>query len=128
MTAASTLVVFTTSEDDTTTTADITTGSTSVAGFTTVDSNGSTFANDGTVLLIVNAAAATTLTVTGQTKCRFGVLHDRAYTAMVSGHSYVFGPFAISHFNDTTGLCHITWGGTLSTTAVCAVKLGAILG
>jgi len=128
MTAESSIVVFTTSEADTTAVADITTGNSTTAGFLQVDVNGSNFSNDGTVLLIVNAAAATTLTVSGQVKCRFGVLHDRTYTAMTSGHSYVFGPFAISHFNDTTGLAHVVWGGTLSTTSVCAVKPGPILG
>lgn len=96
-----------------------------------VDTNGSTFANDGTVVLLVNTlsgAKTPTLTITGQNACAYGVTHNRAVGAIATGKLYLAGPFSTAHFNDASNLCHITWDQTDANTKVLAFRKGPTLG
>ena len=94
---------------------------------TVPDAAGSYFANDGTVMLLITAAASHTLTVTGVSKCRFGTIHNASYGPIASG-THLIGPFATSHFNDTSLTTHITWAGTLAGNKVLAFKAGPTYG
>jgi hypothetical protein len=91
---------------------------------------GSTFANDGTVmLLVINSAGAKSgiLGVTYQAACAYGVSHSRSYTC-TAAQNHLIGPFSTAHFNDTNGLVHITWSDGDASELVMAFKKGATMG
>jgi hypothetical protein len=85
--------------------------------------NGSTFANDGTVVLLIQAAATCTLTVTGKVPCRFGIIHNTSYGPVTTG-LHMVGPFAPNHYNDGYNTTHITWSGSSASNKVLAFKAG----
>lgn len=90
---------------------------------------GSTFANDGTVMLLVDSAGAVSplLTVTFAAACPQGVSHSRTYTCTLA-QMHLIGPFSTGHFNDANGLVHITWSTTDASTKCLAFKKGATMG
>jgi hypothetical protein len=97
--------------------------------YSTANTDGHTFANDGTVLIFchnTDAAVDPVLTITGQNACIYGVIHTTTYT-MTHAQAHVIGPFSTAHFNDTAGLVHIDWSATESDCAFYLVKKGPTL-
>ena len=82
-------------------------------------SSSDTFDNDGSTILIVTNAGASSDTVAfvGQAACNYGVIHDTS-VAVTNGTSKVFGPFSTAHFNNSTG--HVTVTHSYTTTVTCA--------
>jgi hypothetical protein len=95
------------------------------------DAAGSTFANDGTVMLLVDSAGAKspilTVVYAPAKTCPYGVSHSRTYTCTLA-QMHLIGPFSTGHFNDDTGLVHITWSETDASTMCLAFKKGATMG
>ena len=92
------------------------------------NANGSTFANDGAVmLLVVSGAVSPVFTMTYQLACTHGVSHSRTYTCTAS-QTHLIGPFSTKHFCDTNGLAHITWSTSDANTKVLAFRKGSTMG
>jgi hypothetical protein len=126
MTAESQLTVYTTSE----TTTDVAATPPRVDSvMTAADAAGSWFTNDGTIMFLVTAGAADSLSITSENSCNFRVAHGVTYGPMTSPRQYIFGPFAVGHYNDAYQKTHITWSATPSaSTKILAFKPGPTMG
>lgn len=75
----------------------------SVAGVALTTTNTSTatdtFENDGSVILIIDAAATTLFTIDSARNCNQGFDHDVAYTCTVGLNA--IGPFSVDRFGST---------------------------
>jgi hypothetical protein len=133
MTSETSLTVFVASEDINT---DGTTNLASarvdnlVTAASAIDTaGGANFANDGTVMLLVTAGAADTITMTSEVSCNFHVTHSVAYGPLASPCVYILGPFAPNHYRDGYGLSHLTVNvGASASTTLLAFKAGPVRG
>jgi hypothetical protein len=76
------------------------------------------FANDGkTYIEVKNAGgSADTCTVTAQSTCNQGTLHDSVTTVPATTGDKVIGPFEPTRFNNSSGQCTVTHSFTTSVT------------
>ncbi len=80
-----------------------------------------TFPNDGkTYIEVKNGnAGADTVTVTAQSTCNQGVLHDSVTSVPATTGDKVIGPFEPTRFNNSSGQCTVTH--SVTATVTCAV-------
>ena len=98
--------------------------------YSTANTNGHTFLNDGQVIVFctnTDGAVDPVLTVTYQAACAYGVNHSRTYT-MTHGQSHVIGPFSQAHFNDANNLVHLACGATNANTKFFIIRKGQTMG
>ena len=93
------------------------------ATFSSANSGGDYFVNDGkTFIEIVNGGGSDiTLTVDSPTECNQGSTHDVTVTVTAGERRHV-GPFDKSRFNDDDGMVQLTYSDVTSVT-IAAIKL-----
>ena len=95
-----------------------------------IETDGMKFLNPspGRIFLIIKNidAAATTVTVEGQTACEMGVIHDVGAVSVANGKTEILGPFSPTYYNDATGYVNLTVTGTESSGGtIAAIKLAS---
>ena len=95
-----------------------------------IETDGMKFLNPspGRVFLVIKNidATATVVTVTGQTACEQGTIHNSAALSVVNGKTEIVGPFNPSYYNDALGYVNMTITGTESSGGtIAAIKLAS---
>lgn len=95
-----------------------------------IETDGMKFLNPspGRIFLIVKNVdtADTTITITGQTACDFGVVHNIGPLSITNGKTELIGPFNPAYFNDSAGYVNLTITGTeTSGGTIAAIKLAS---
>jgi hypothetical protein len=94
--------------------------------FVAAAGGGDTFVNDGETYLEVKNAGGSgiTVTVSAQSACNQGTLHDSVTTVPATTGDRVIGPFNTTRFNNSAGSCSITYSGVTSVTVAVVSVLG----